>query len=1021
MKKKWKLVVSSFATLIFMLSLSASSSVFAAGTTTADSAVGEAANLTVDTKMAQNYSTKSLPAKQVNAKLQSSQNSGSCGQRVTWSISSDETLIISGSGAMNDYVYNLSGSSGNSTSERPAPWYSSRTQIKKILIKEGVTEIGQMAFCKLTSVSSVTLPKSLTTIGEGAFYGCMSLKNVSIPSSVKTLPAGLFAKCTTLKSVTLPEGITNVQDQAFQETALKEIKIPASVQYFSPLACVNCTNFQQYTVAPANAVYSTSNQVLFNKNRSVLVAMPKHKTGAYAIPSGVTAIGDAAFISSNLTSITIPSSVKQIGSMAFGATTQLKEIVIPKSVVKLEYAAFDGSSALNKVTINASIKTIPINAFNDCPRLRRVVLPRGLKQIGSGAFGRCSALTDINFPDSLIYIAGDAFENSRDFTSEYPSELNQMSDGSYMRMLYKSTPKVQYYQNKARNMLGYVNQFRTNGKAWYWNEGDRTKTTQVKKASLAYDYGLEEIAKQRAAEIAFKFSHTRPNGLDCFSAKASDGSTSYGENIAVGSQGAPIYGDSERAVFNMFKEENNKYAGQGHRRNMLGNYNAIGIACVKVNGTYYWVQEFGDRTSVKNPGVDNNTKYVSFNISPDNVASAKLNNTHQDYNLSVGDEIQVTSPKQNIYLTQEGWGEYNPLIATTISGWEMKDNSVAAIDNLSAIGDNVTLAGLKKGTTKMESTVLYGRYQSKDNSSKVTVKNVSRIYGSTRYETAQQTAGALKAKMNVDKFDAVVIAYGENYPDALSGTYLANVKQAPLLLANAKDANTEANTVDYVEDNVSSGGKVYILGGPGLVSSTLENTLRSQGYSVARLYGSDRYITNIKILNAAGIKQGQDLLVCTGENYPDALSTSALGKPILLIGGQSQPTSAQRTIIQGKNVYIIGGTAAISDRTKNSISRNAKRINGIDRYDTSAKLAKQFCKNPTTAVLAYGQNFPDGLAGGTLAYKVNAPLLLATSSSVGNKSIANYVDSTQINSMYVLGGPGLISNNAAESVLRFDK
>ena len=103
-----------------------------------------------------------------------------------------------------------------------------------------------------------------------------------------------------------------------------------------------------------------------------------------------------------------------------------------------------------------------------------------------------------------------------------------------------------------------------------------------------------------------------------------------------------------------------------------------------------------------------------------------------------------------------------------------------------------------------------------------------------------------------------------------------------------------------------------------------------------------------------------------------------------------------------------------------SINSRVSRINGIDRYETSARIAKQFCKNPTIAVLAYGQNFPDGLAGGTLAYKVNAPLLLATSSSADNKSIANYVSSTQINSLYVLGGPGLISDNAAQSILKND-
>lgn len=132
-----------------------------------------------------------------------------------------------------------------------------------------------------------------------------------------------------------------------------------------------------------------------------------------------------------------------------------------------------------------------------------------------------------------------------------------------------------------------LNNFRASSQAWYWNSDNRTKTNAVGKLkSLKCDPQLEQTAKVRAKEIAQKFSHTRPNGKSCFTAYP-DGLSAFGENIAAGQTTAA-------EVTNDWKETGNKYAGQGHRRNMLSDkYNAVGIACYVQNGTCYWVQSFG--------------------------------------------------------------------------------------------------------------------------------------------------------------------------------------------------------------------------------------------------------------------------------------------------------------------------------------------------------------------------------------------------------------------------------------------
>ena len=145
-----------------------------------------------------------------------------------------------------------------------------------------------------------------------------------------------------------------------------------------------------------------------------------------------------------------------------------------------------------------------------------------------------------------------------------------------------------YAQTSARSMTEWINDFRTGGDAWYWNSDNETKTVFAagELGLLTYDYALERIAMQRAAELVINFDHTRPTGESCFTCTY-EGVQSYGENIAFG------YGTAE-AVYLGWREDDQPYDYQGHRRNMLrSGYTAIGVACFTYDGDNYWVQEFG--------------------------------------------------------------------------------------------------------------------------------------------------------------------------------------------------------------------------------------------------------------------------------------------------------------------------------------------------------------------------------------------------------------------------------------------
>ena len=151
-----------------------------------------------------------------------------------------------------------------------------------------------------------------------------------------------------------------------------------------------------------------------------------------------------------------------------------------------------------------------------------------------------------------------------------------------------------YYQSDARKMKKMINSFRTGDEAWYYDINEK-KVYLSGLGKLKYDYTLEKVAMKRAAEISYYFSHTRPNGESCFTLYP-EGYTLMGENIAMGT--SSIMGVKD--TFEIWKETNYSYSGQGHRRNMLDEgFTCVGIACFEVDGCKYWVQEFGSPKSSK--------------------------------------------------------------------------------------------------------------------------------------------------------------------------------------------------------------------------------------------------------------------------------------------------------------------------------------------------------------------------------------------------------------------------------------
>lgn len=245
---------------------------------------------------------------------------------------------------------------------------------------------------------------------------------------------------------------------------------------------------------------------------------------------------------------------------------------------------------------------------------------------------------------------------------------------------------VTYGQTEARTMLADINEFRTSDtEAWCWDKTDSVRESW-RTTELQYDYALERVAMKRAVEIALSYDHTRPNGTKCFTAYPS-GYMAEGENIAAGYKSAA-------EVFNGWKEENESYAGQGHRRNMLSsNFKAVGIGHVVYQGCHYWVQEFGDKVMDGTTSAANDsTQIEDVDVSSSYITAVKTN--LDDVSLKVGEKVTTEDFSLAINVKNQ-WGYQKDCVIENTCTAKIEDETIASLS------DDGVITGLKSGTTKI--------------------------------------------------------------------------------------------------------------------------------------------------------------------------------------------------------------------------------------------------------------------------------------------------------------------------------
>ena len=310
---------------------------------------------------------------------------GACGGKVTFSFdSATGTMIISGSGKMNDYKDN-----------RDSP-FAENTKIKKVVIELGVTSIGNSAFRFCTSLTSVVISDSVTSIGIFAFCGCTNLTSIKMPDSVTNIGYCAFYNCESLSSVTIPDSVTSIDDSTFEYcTSLTSVTIPNSVTSIGSSAFRNCTSLTSITIP--NSVTSISDYTFYNCTSLTEVYY-----------SGTKAQWKSISIGSNNEHLT-----SAIVHCSDGITFKNKSITQDnvKYVLNDETGAYVSGYSGNpkyvtisdKITyssVEVPVTSIGNSAFSGCTSLECITLPKSLANIGNEAFNCCENLTDVYYEGS---------------------------------------------------------------------------------------------------------------------------------------------------------------------------------------------------------------------------------------------------------------------------------------------------------------------------------------------------------------------------------------------------------------------------------------------------------------------------------------------------------------------------------------------------------------------------------------------------------------------------------------------
>ena len=445
---------------------------------------------------------------------------GECGDNLTWVLTDDGTLTISGTGEMYNYL--------SSTQ----PWYHLQNSINDVIIENGVTSIGQFAFSNSslksvsipTSVSIIgdyafwdcsglsgelTIPESVTFIGRYAFFNCSGLTGeLIIPDSILEIEFGVFAGCSNFSSVSFPDSLTSIGSNAFRDCKglIGELNLPEFLTYIGSESFHNCIGLSGKLTIP-NSVTHIGQEAFYNCNGFI---------GELIIPESVSSIGIRTFaLCSGFTSINYNSNgypfylfsdsisvnnktnkSKSPSDSMFAGCFNVEKITIGEKVKMINDLAFLGCnnatvlnynaqnvlkagwddipvfpSSITEVNLGSEVETIPDFAFQYLINLESITIPESVTEIGDGAFASCG-LTSITIPENITYVGSFAFDYCTKLAEVTFNAIKCFSFGNSAGLWY-------YYDHTPRLEKVNIGSKVTNFSVTWFNFGDLQLFTEI--------------------------------------------------------------------------------------------------------------------------------------------------------------------------------------------------------------------------------------------------------------------------------------------------------------------------------------------------------------------------------------------------------------------------------------------------------------------------------------------------------------------------------------------------------------
>ena len=955
--------------------------------------------------------------------------SGYCGNGLTWSLDSDGVMIISGDGPLPDYK-----------NYEPA-WYSYREDIYKVVLESGVTAIGWGTFRNCTAMTSIEIKGSVSSIGERAFSRCLSLKEISLPEGLKTIGMWAFYMCSGMTDITLPEGLESIGQQAFYQcTSLQEITIPDSVTTIIEEAFKGCSGLTSVTIGSGLTKLDKTfsgctglTEVIIPENITDLggafidctgltkVSLPDtvvsigrafegctglteaviplsvtNAAGAYSRCTGITeaVIPDSVINASgifsgctNLKSVKIGKGVTDISS-AFAYCTSLEYVTVPNTVTELAYT-FCGCSSLKELTIPNSVKTIRDSTFKDCTSLTEITIPDSVELMDVRAFQGCSGLNSLVIGDGINKIYGSTFEGC--------SSLTDVSIGAAIHTI----------DNNAFSNCSSLTTIRIPGNVRYLYENVFSGCTKLK-------------------EVTFTGNAPESIGQHCFTnVKAT---VYYSENDSSWTE-------------DIFQDYGGKLTWVACK------IPVVIVASGQCGDDLFWTRDSEGTLmitgtgpmwdySLEKPAPWRSTpKAVMFETGAtsvgeyafadcDKLVSAVLPDTLTDIGRSAflwdRNLYEITLPESLVSIGEYAFQQCEGLKRAVFSGSAPElGEGVFWGDSLAAYYNDQDESWYHDGVRQdYGGRICWAGCMADPNLPE-------RMAGNNR----QGTAVAISKAAFPDGAENVVIASGDNYPDALAGGPLAYMLDAPILLV-CKSKPDQA-TLDEIKR--LGARHAYILGGTGAVSDGVADTLRGEGLTIERIAGPSRFETAVavaeKMDELRGGKPAAAFFVYS-HNYPDALAVSNVaaiaGVPILYIeknGVMRDSIKKYMDSCGSMNInVIIGGPALISTDADTALKKygEVERIYGSNRYETCVFINAAFSDilDGDSICVACGTNYPDALSGSVLAAFCHAPLLLVSGNTI-NQLQQEYVYWKAPLNVFAFGGTGVLTQAVISAIKEY--